>query len=246
MHTLSIVGGGRWAKIIQRVANNMRIQTQFYSRNPEVATVAQLEDLRSDYCWIANQPDDHFESAVQCLALDKHVLVEKPMVRSSLQHDKLVKLAKKQNKNLIVGLELEYSNTINDIASQVENPKKIEIVWTSKNNTQRHGEQYVSDPTISVFEDITPHVLTVLRKIVKSEIAVLKQIVQQDSAIEYTMQFGEALVTVKLQRDTTNTRTITVDGVEYDFSTDDGKSLDRQLEAFYRCLLYTSPSPRDS
>ena len=212
----------------------MRIQTQFYSRNPKVATVAQLEDLRSDYCWIANQPDDHFESAVQCLALDKHVLVEKPMVRSSLQHDKLVKLAKKQNKNLIVGLELEYSNTINDIASQVENPKKIEIVWTSKNNTQRHGEQYVSDPTISVFEDITPHVLTVLRKIVKSETAVLKQIIQQDSSIEYTMQFGEALVTVKLQRDTTNTRTITIDGVKYDFSTDDGKSLDRQLQAFYQ------------
>ncbi len=234
LHTLGIVGGGRWAKIIQRVAKNNRIQTQIYSRNPDLPTVTKLEDLRSGYCWIANQPDDHFTSVVHCLSLDKHVLVEKPIVRTVLEHNKLVKLAKQLNLNLIVGLELEYSNTINDIASQVENPKKIEIVWNSKNNTQRHGEQYVSDPTISVFEDITPHVLTVLRKIVKSETAVLKTIIHNETGIEYTMQFGDASVDVTLKRDVENTRTITVDGVEYDFSTDDGKSLDRQLEAFYR------------
>ena len=48
------------------------------------------------------------------------------------------------------------------------------------------------------------------------------------------MQFGDASVDVTLKRDVENTRTITIDGVEYDFSTDDGKSLDRQLEAFYR------------
>ena len=156
------------------------------------------------------------------------------MVRTTIEHDKLVKLAKQRNLNLIVGLELEYSNTVNDIASQVENPKKIEIVWNSKNNTQRHGEQYVSDPTISVFEDITPHVLTVLRKVVRNEHAVLKTITQQETGIEYTMQLGECAVSVSLARNTENSRTITIDGVEYDFSTDDGKSLDRQLDAFYR------------
>ena len=214
MHTLGIVGGGRWAKIIQRVASNNRIRTQIHSRNLDLSTVALLEDLHSSHCWIANQPDDHFTSAVRCLALDKHVLVEKPMVRTTIEHDKLVKLAKQRNLNLIVGLELEYSNTVNDIVSQVENPKKIEIVWNSKNNTQRHGEQYVSDPTISVFEDITPHVLTVLRKIVKSETAVLKTITQKETGIEYTIQFGNASVDVTLQRDVENTRTITIDGVE--------------------------------
>jgi len=234
LHTLGIVGGGRWAKIIQRVANKMRIQTQFYSRNLELSTVSRLEDLRSKHCWIANQPDDHFRSAIHLLTLDKHLLVEKPFVRTQSQHKKLVKLAKQKDLKLIVGLELEYSDTINHIASQVENPKKIEIVWASKNNTQRHGEQYVSDPTISVFEDITPHVLTVLRKIVKSENARLNDIVHKDTGIEYKMQLGDTEVSVCLMRDNENIRIINVDGVKYDFSYDDGQSLNRQLEAFYR------------
>ena len=175
MHTLGIIGGGRWAKIIQRVADDMRVQVQVYT-GTDLRTVNSMEDLRSKHCWIANQPSDHFRSAIHLLTLDKHLLVEKPFVQTQSQHKKLVKLAKQKDLKLIVGLELEYSDTINHIASQVENPKKIEIVWASKNNTERHGEQYVSDPTISVFEDITPHVLTVLRKIVKSENARLNDI----------------------------------------------------------------------
>ncbi len=233
MHTLGIIGGGRWAKIIQRVADDMRVQVQVYT-GTDLRTVNSMEDLRSKHCWIANQPGDHFISAIHLLTLDKHLLVEKPFVQTQSQHKKLVKLAKQKDLKLIVGLELEYSDTINHIASQVENPKKIEIVWASKNNTERHGEQYVSDPTISVFEDITPHVLTVLRKIVKSENAKLKDIVHNDTGIEYSMQLGNTDITVCLQRNSENIRTISVDGVKYDFSTDDGQSLNRQLEAFYR------------
>ena len=233
MRTLGIVGGGRWAKIIDRVATNNNYKTQYYTRNSALQSVDSLLSLTSDHVWVANLPDDHYASAVQLLNSGKHLLVEKPFVRTLEQHDHLIELAKQNNCKLTVGLELEYSDRIQAIADCIpHNPDSIHIVWHSENHSERHGEVYVSDPTISVLEDLGPHVLTILRKLTgKSHCAVLKT-TQTTTGILWKLNFAGTDVTVDFARNSNTQRTITVDHTVYDFAQDDGLALDRQLDAF--------------
>ncbi len=238
MRTLGIVGGGRWAQIIDRVATNNQYQTEYYTHNTKLASVDNLLNLTGKHVWIANLPDDHYASAVELLADGRHLLVEKPFVRSVEQHDQLVDLAHKNKCKLVVGLELEYSNRIQEIAdATVEQPKTIDITWNSANNVQRHGSTYVSDPTISVLEDIGPHVLTILRKIISKQTCTVLQTQQTRQGILWLLDFAGTVVNVSFERDSVNKRSISIDGVEYDFSQDDGKTLDRQLEAFVNGIV---------
>ena len=213
MRTLGIVGGGRWAQIIDRVANANSYTTQFYTHNTKVGSVDNLLNLDSNHIWIANSPDNHYASAVELLSDHRHLLVEKPFVRNLEQHDKLVELAKQNACKLIVGLELEYSNRIQEIADQIDQqPKTIDIIWNSENNTQRHGKLYVSDPTISVLEDIGPHVLTILRKIIKKETCTILETTQTSQGILWKLDFAGTKVSVSFERDSANKRAISIDG----------------------------------
>ena len=233
MRTLGIVGGGRWAQIIDRVANKNEYTTQFYTHNNQIGSVDNLLSLDSDHVWIANSPDDHYASAVELLSDHRHILVEEPCVRSLEQHDHLVELAKQNDCKLVVGLELEHSNRIQEITDQIDQqPKTINIVWNSENNTERHGELYVSDPTISVLEDIGPHVLTILRKVIKKDSCQVLQTTQTPRGIFWLLDFAGTIVSVDFERNSANKRIITIDDKIYDFAQDDGKSLDRQLAAF--------------
>ena len=67
MRTLGIVGGGRWAQIIDRVATNNQYQTEYYTHNTKLASVDNLLNLTGKHVWIANLPDDHYASAVELL-----------------------------------------------------------------------------------------------------------------------------------------------------------------------------------
>lgn len=233
MRTLGIVGGGRWARIIDRVAGANGYATQFYTRNNKMGSVNSLMDLDSNHTWVANLPDDHYYTAKELIAQGRHVLVEKPFVRTVEQHDELVELAQAQGVKLIVGLEMTYSSCIAQIAETVTaQPKAIDIVWSSANRVQRHGEMYYSDPTISVLEDIGPHVLSILDTILVSKKCQVLKTTQTDTGILWLLDIDGTVVNVEFARDSNNTRTIVIDGEFHDFSKDDGLTLDRQLDNF--------------
>jgi len=79
---LGIVGGGRWAKVIQQVAHNNNIQTEMYTNNAALCNVKSINDISSDYVWVANLPDDHYKTVKQLLLNSKNVLIEKPFVQT--------------------------------------------------------------------------------------------------------------------------------------------------------------------
>ena len=233
MYTLGIVGGGRWARIIDRVATKNGYTTQFYTHNNQMPSVDNVLNLDASHVWIANLPDDHYASAVELIADGRHLMVEKPFVRTLEQHDELVKLAKQKGTKLFVGLEMLHSSRINEIALQVKHqPKAVSITWNSKNNTQRHGEHYASDPTISVLEDIGPHALCILRHILKTDQCQVLKTTQTPTGVLWLLDFAGTVVDISFERDSENTREINIDGLTYDFSQDDGLTLDRQLENF--------------
>jgi dTDP-4-amino-4,6-dideoxy-D-glucose ammonia-lyase len=233
LHTLGIVGGGRWANIVNRVASNNNTTTQIYSsRNNEISTVNSLTDITASHVWVCNYPADHYAAAHDLLLQDKHVLVEKPFVQTVEQAQELIELAQQRNLKLIVGYEFEYSSRIGEIVQQIDNPKMIQITWASENHTVRHNQQYVSDPTISVFADITPHVMTIVCKLLGNYKPELKSIEQQEHGVVYEFMYNNTRVAVTLSRNANTERTLIVDDKVYDFSEDDGRSLDRQLLEF--------------
>ena len=59
MYSLGIVGGGRWARIIDRVATKNQYTTQFYTHNNQMPSVDNVLNLDASHVWIANLPDDH-------------------------------------------------------------------------------------------------------------------------------------------------------------------------------------------
>jgi dTDP-4-amino-4,6-dideoxy-D-glucose ammonia-lyase len=235
MRTLSIAGGGRWAKVIQQVATKHNVDTEVYSRS-NMATVQHLNDLSSDYVWVANLADDHYETVKQLLLQSKNVLCEKPFVRTLEQRNELVKLAELQGCALKIGYEFEYSSAVQSIVESVSaNVQTVDFVWHSQNNIQRHGDKFVSDQTLTVFEDIASHVLIILRKILRTEDFKLTHIEQTENGVKFSMiaenDFNETVINVDLQRNTKTHRRLTIDGVDYDFSAD-STTLDKQLINF--------------
>ena len=225
---LGIVGGGRWAKVIQQVAHNNNIQTEMYTNNAALCNVKSINDISSDYVWVANLPDDHYKTVKQLLLNSKNVLIEKPFVQNLEQYEELVQLANDQGCILKVGYEFAYSDSINELLTT---PNIIDIVWHSNDNTIKHNELYISDPTISVFEDVGSHILIILSKFLSSNEYILTDITQTENGVRYTMQSGVTHISVDLQRNVLEDRHMKIDGIAYDFNMDT-MTLDKQLLDF--------------
>lgn len=243
---LGIVGGGRWAKIIQSVAQKHNTATEIYTRS-ELATVSSLEDITADHVWVANLADDHYETVKKLLLLSKNVLCEKPFVTTIEQYDELVHLAELQGCDLKIGYEFAYSDAVDRIAQQIKRKtsnapvmrrRQIDFTWHSENNVGRHDFIFVSDQTLSVFNDLASHVLIILRTILNTVDFKLTNIQQTENGVRFCMHAGhlrETIINVDLQRNTTTYRRLVIDGVDYDFSSD-GETLDKQLINFMRDL----------
>ena len=239
---LGIVGGGRWAKIIQSVAAKHNTPTEVYTRS-ELATVSSIEDITADHVWVANLAGDHYETVKKLLLLSKNVLCEKPFVTTLEQYDELVRLAELQGCVLKIGYEFAYSDAVNNIArglktrtsnAPVMRRRQVDFVWHSENNVGRHDFKFVSDQTLSVFNDLASHVLIILRTILNTVDFKLTKIHQTENGVKFSMHAGhlrETIINVDLQRNAKTYRRLMIDGVDYDFSSD-GETLDKQLINF--------------
>jgi dTDP-4-amino-4,6-dideoxy-D-glucose ammonia-lyase len=237
---LGIVGGGRWAKIIQSVAEKHNTATEIHTRS-ELATVSSLEDITADHVWVANLADDHYETVKKLLLLSKNVLCEKPFVTTLEQYDELINLAELQGCDLKIGYEFAYSDAVNHIAQQVKRKtrilrRQIDFTWHSENNVGRHDFMFVSDQTLSVFNDLASHVLIILRTILNTVDFKLANIQQTENGVKFCIHAGhlrETIINVDLQRNATTYRRLVIDGVDYDFSSDT-ETLDKQLINFMK------------
>jgi len=119
------VGVGNWGKNLLRNFHSLAtaqvrkvaeldpqarriLSTQY----PDIEVVADIESLVTDpnihAVVIATTPETHFELASKALENGKHVFVEKPMVLNAEDGRKLVDLAARKKKIIMVGHILEY------------------------------------------------------------------------------------------------------------------------------------------
>jgi len=116
-------------------------------RDPEIDAVAIATPVRS-----------HFLMAKKCLAVKKHILIEKPMASSSEECKELIELADKQQLILMVGHTYIYSPAVRKIKELYEKGELGEILYLNS----RRLNLGIFQNDINVIWDLAPHDLSII------------------------------------------------------------------------------------
>ena len=111
-----------------------------------------------DAVHIATPNDTHYQIAKDALEAGKHVLIEKPMTKSSKESYELVELAANREKLIQVGHIFRFNNAVNELKKLVQNGVlgKIfvgKLEWTDK---------YFPKTETDIIFDLLPHPLDIL------------------------------------------------------------------------------------
>ena len=136
MRNLGLIGGGYWGKNLIRDFDklgalhticdiNTEALKSYNEKYPNVLTTTDWSEVLSNkdinkVC-IALPAHMHFKFAKDALLADKDVYVEKPITLDIKQAEELVRIAKEQNKILMVGHLLQYHPAIVKIKEMIHN-----------------------------------------------------------------------------------------------------------------------------
>jgi predicted dehydrogenase len=171
----AIVGFGYWGPNITRVLHeNSRTQLKwccdldwrrlerFSKRYPGVRTTTKPDEVLSDdstqVVCIATPISTHCELASRALENGKHVFVEKPMAASTKEAKKLVDLAARHKRVLMVGHIFEFSPAVRKIKEILDRKElgKIFYVSCTRVNLGIHQKD------VSVIWDLAPHDVSIV------------------------------------------------------------------------------------
>src|ERR1017187_5573092 len=132
---IAVVGGGYWGENLVRVFHQLGVLDQVCDARPgrlqqlaakypgvrmETSLEAVLNDSLLDGVVIATPAETHYEIAKSALEADKDVFVEKPMALRSAEVERLMELAERQQRILMVGHLLEFHPAITRLQPLVE------------------------------------------------------------------------------------------------------------------------------
>jgi predicted dehydrogenase len=140
-------------------SGRLRNAGYFYPRAQPCRTPYEvIHDPTVDAVVITTPVATHFELARAALMQRKHVLLSKPMARSSEEAKRLVELAENNNKILMVDHTFLYSGSVRKI-QQILNAKQIGDVHYFHSNRINLG---IFRPDVSVLWDLAPHDISIL------------------------------------------------------------------------------------
>ena len=189
VRTVAIVGGGRWARVIATVLdgilpaaaritmhsprNSAGLREWYKAAGIDRLTVSETWPRRGDSEFpdaaiIANDAKSHVSATVSALLAGIPTLVEKPFALSAKEAAMLTDVAQQMGTPVFAGHVFVFARYITTFAHRVRELgliSRIEIVWSDPPSEVRHGEDKYYDPTISVIQDVLPHVLSLLRAV---------------------------------------------------------------------------------
>lgn len=187
---LTVIGGGRWGKVILSVLTNIHVPFDriviISKMNAE--TVAQIidkinitsqipyeilptiDDLFTKYhsvkaAIIANAAKQHFTTANELINRGVHVLIEKPIVTSISEMRILIEKASRYQIILLPGLTYRFCSYLKKFAQIVADygmPNNFTLDWSDAKNEFRYGQIKQHDTSISIIQDVMPHIWTIL------------------------------------------------------------------------------------
>jgi len=155
LHTLGALGG--------IVEPNNDVLAQFSQRYPGIKTFTKLEYALSDNNFsgfvVATPAVTHFEIAIKIIKAGKHILVEKPLTLNIGHAEQLVKLADKNNINLMVGHVLLFHPAIIKIKELITDGKigKLQYIYSNRLNL---GQVRIEE---NVFWSLAPHDISIFQ-----------------------------------------------------------------------------------
>lgn len=175
MAKVAIIGLGYWGPNLLRTFNSLGVlmaafdidhkKIKKFSKDPIYNDVFFDTDWtkclgRSDISGliIATPPNTHYEIAIEALAADKHLFIEKPMTLNVKQAEKINKIAAVANKIILVGHIFLYSPEIVKLKSIVSSKKfgDIQYIYTQRLNLGK-----IQRPA-NVIEDLAPHDISII------------------------------------------------------------------------------------
>ena len=171
---IGVIGCGYWGPNLLRnfmeipssnvkmVADIKQDRLDFVHKSyPGVQTTADYHDLFSqglDAVVIATPPETHFAIAKECFENGLHVLVEKPMTRTSREAEELMQIAKKHQKILMVGHTFEYNSAVHALKTMIKRGDIGDVYYidTARLNLG------LFRPELNVMWDLAPHDVSIL------------------------------------------------------------------------------------
>lgn len=171
---IGVIGCGYWGPNLLRnfmeipssnvkmVADIKQDRLDFVHKSyPGVQTTADYHDLFSqglDAVVIATPPETHFAIAKECFENGLHVLVEKPMTRTSREAEELMQIAKKHQRILMVGHTFEYNSAVHALKTMIKSGDIGDVYYidTARLNLG------LFRPELNVMWDLAPHDVSIL------------------------------------------------------------------------------------
>ena len=122
-----------------------------------------LNDNDLDAVIICSPVNTHFEFAKKALLNGKHVLIEKPMTRSTAEAEELIELASKKNKILMVDHTFLYTGAIKKIKETIDKGLIGDIQYFDSTRINLGLFQH----DVNVVWDLAPHDISILLHLVK-------------------------------------------------------------------------------
>jgi predicted dehydrogenase len=215
MSVLAIVGGGRWGQVLLSVVAEMKApfdrvvmvsKTADPSRIP-VEILPTVGDLLAKYAVkaaiVVNAAAQHFATARQLIHSGVPVLIEKPIVLSSAQMQVLIAEAKQHHVSLVPGLNYRFSSYIKQFAAEVAKrgmPQHFFLKWSDTQNEIRHGKIKKYDASISVVQDVMPHIWTILSMVFQHPKIHMHSCLQDNTSAALSLTINNVAGEVLLQR----------------------------------------------
>lgn len=187
---IALIGGGRWARLLTKVLSGLvahSVEISVHSpHNAEVmsAWAAALQPARrihvssewphfaspkSSAVIVANAARDHERAVEWSLASGVPVLVEKPIALTAAAAQRLVDLASRENVRMApahIFLFARYLDRFSKLVTDAGTVRSMRVCWTDPRRENRYGEQKRYDPSLPIFADWMPHVLSAVRTLV--------------------------------------------------------------------------------
>jgi predicted dehydrogenase len=124
-----------------------------------------LKNKNIDLVAIVTPVVSHFTLAKQALLSKKHVLLEKPMTKTSDEAKELITLAQKQNRGIFVGHTFVYNGAIQMIKNYISSGKLGKILYF---DSIRINTKLIRDD-VNVIWDLAPHDLSIINYLFEKE-----------------------------------------------------------------------------
>jgi predicted dehydrogenase len=133
----------------------------FAQRNPDVAVEADFDKLLLDplldAVLVATPPNTHYPLCKRALQAGKHVLVEKPMAKTSEEARELKELADQHGLVLMPGHTFLYSPAVNKVRDLINDDAVGEVYFVT--SSRMNLGNYQADGVVC---DLAPHDLSIL------------------------------------------------------------------------------------